>query len=400
MSIEFNKVTWYSKLGAVILFLLVVPILTFYIGMKYQETVSVLRGVDSAVNVEQSAQTNSSQTTFSDILNGTYTFDDQKITFVNGKSEQAIAGSAGKITTSIFGQPVKGDLNGDGKQDAIFFVSQETGGTGIFFYVVAAVNQGGKYVGTSGIFLGDRIAPQNINIQNGTAAVNYATRSDGDPMTASASVGVTKYVHVVNVELVEGNVSNFSPQVPIANNNSVIQEVPGVFSEATRSASTSNIVGYFAGGSFFWYVPSWVEKSWNISNPKGADGFTVSPKVVISNRKFSDIVVAVNSSTETYNAVTLYDEDRNSKEGRLIINEVLLNKHGQGMLQINTDTNTRIYHVQREIGGDIYDRYYLDGSGGKTAYVVFHAATEEFSKYEIKIREFVESIGTGTQPQG
>jgi len=57
MSIEFNKVTWYSKLGAVILFLLVVPMLTFYIGMKYQETVSVLRGVDSAVNVEQPVKT-------------------------------------------------------------------------------------------------------------------------------------------------------------------------------------------------------------------------------------------------------------------------------------------------------------------------------------------------------
>jgi hypothetical protein len=41
MSIEFNKVTWYSKLGAVILFLLVVPVLTFYIGMKYQEVVEV-----------------------------------------------------------------------------------------------------------------------------------------------------------------------------------------------------------------------------------------------------------------------------------------------------------------------------------------------------------------------
>ena len=36
--IEWNKVTWYSRLGALILFLGVVPALTFYIGMQYQLT--------------------------------------------------------------------------------------------------------------------------------------------------------------------------------------------------------------------------------------------------------------------------------------------------------------------------------------------------------------------------
>ena len=35
MKIVFNKVTWYSKLAAVILFLIVVPVLTFYIGEQY-----------------------------------------------------------------------------------------------------------------------------------------------------------------------------------------------------------------------------------------------------------------------------------------------------------------------------------------------------------------------------
>lgn len=46
--IVFNKVTWYSKLAAVILFLLVVPALTFYIGTQYQLT----KDVTSNVTVE------------------------------------------------------------------------------------------------------------------------------------------------------------------------------------------------------------------------------------------------------------------------------------------------------------------------------------------------------------
>ncbi|MFA6601633.1 MAG: hypothetical protein WCT02_02110 [Candidatus Paceibacterota bacterium] len=36
MTIEWNKVTWYSKLGALILFVIVVPFLTFYIGREYE----------------------------------------------------------------------------------------------------------------------------------------------------------------------------------------------------------------------------------------------------------------------------------------------------------------------------------------------------------------------------
>ncbi len=43
--IVFNKVTWYSKLAAVILFLLVVPTLTFYIGTQYQLTKDITSNV-------------------------------------------------------------------------------------------------------------------------------------------------------------------------------------------------------------------------------------------------------------------------------------------------------------------------------------------------------------------
>jgi hypothetical protein len=34
--VKWNEVTWYSKLGAIILFVGVIPALSFYIGMQYQ----------------------------------------------------------------------------------------------------------------------------------------------------------------------------------------------------------------------------------------------------------------------------------------------------------------------------------------------------------------------------
>lgn len=204
MSIKFNEVTWYSKLGAIILFILVVPCLTFYIGRQYEATMMVTENVERTGGSPFLANDKPAQTSSAgNPLNLTCSIDNENVTLVNGSSKESIPGSVGSLETHAFGSPVYGDLNGDSQQDAIFFLYQETPGTGVFFYAVAAVNNNGSYVGTNAVFLGDRIAPQNINITNGVAAVNYAVRKDSDPMTESPSVGVTKYLKVKGGELVE-----------------------------------------------------------------------------------------------------------------------------------------------------------------------------------------------------
>ncbi len=204
MPIQFNKVTWYSKLGAVILFLVVVPILSFVIGKQYAETYPYASiGKAPAYTIKQVKDVDLKQNPLS-FLDGSYYIDNERITLVNGKAEmEPEFGGASKTEVNIFGQPVMGDLNGDGREDAIFLVSQETGGTGIFFYVLAAVGQGdNKYIGTNDIFLGDRIAPQDIRIINGIAEVNYAVRRDTDPMTVQPSMGTTKYLQIKGGKLI------------------------------------------------------------------------------------------------------------------------------------------------------------------------------------------------------
>ncbi len=36
--IEWNQVTWYSRLATIVVFVGLLPVLDFYIGVKYQET--------------------------------------------------------------------------------------------------------------------------------------------------------------------------------------------------------------------------------------------------------------------------------------------------------------------------------------------------------------------------
>lgn len=133
----------------------------------------------------------------------TYQIEGNPVTLVNGLSEvEAAPGSASKTVTRYFGNEATGDLNGDGKPDVALLLTQESGGSGTFFYVVAALQTDTGYVGTNAILLGDRIAPQPTTIQNGTIVVNYAERKPGEPFTAAPSVGVSKYFKVVDGELV------------------------------------------------------------------------------------------------------------------------------------------------------------------------------------------------------
>lgn len=129
-----------------------------------------------------------------DPLNTTYSINDIPTVFVNGKAETMTTST--KITTMFFGQPVVGDLNGDGKNDAVVYITQDLGGSGTFFYVVAALNMPNSTVGTNAVLLGDRIAPQNIQIQNGTIIANYVDRKKGEPMTTQPSEGVSAYLIV------------------------------------------------------------------------------------------------------------------------------------------------------------------------------------------------------------
>lgn len=139
-----------------------------------------------------------------DYKNATYKIQNKDVTLVNGSSEVAAApGSASKIVTKIFGNEVKGDFNGDGTEDVAFILTQSEGGSGTFYYEVAALKTANGYQGTNAILLGDRIAPQTTEFRNGEVIVNYAERKPGEPMTTRPSIGVSKYLAVQGSTLVE-----------------------------------------------------------------------------------------------------------------------------------------------------------------------------------------------------
>ena len=113
-----------------------------------------------------------------------FVIDGRPVRLRDGVSEvDAAPGSASKIVTRSFGNEVRHDLNGDGREDVVFLLTQETGGTGTFFYVVAAVAADEGFTGSDGVLLGDRIAPQGIEIgANNIVTVSYADRAPGESL--------------------------------------------------------------------------------------------------------------------------------------------------------------------------------------------------------------------------
>ena len=131
--------------------------------------------------------------------NAAYRINGQLTTLVNGRAATSSApGSASKIVTEYFGNVAMGDLNGDGSPDVAFILTQSGGGSGTFYYVVAALATPNGYEGTNAILLGDRIAPQSTSIDQGQITVTYADRNPTDPMTTKPSVGVSKTLIVTN----------------------------------------------------------------------------------------------------------------------------------------------------------------------------------------------------------
>jgi heat shock protein HslJ len=144
----------------------------------------------------------------SDHKNTEYSIAGRTIWLVDGAAEVAAApGSAARVVTRYFGNEVPGDLNDDGRDDVLFLLTQETGGSGTFFYAVAALNSERGYVGSEGLLLGDRIAPQTTVLRpNGVVAVNYADRAPGESFSTPPSVGKTIWLKLNPTTLQLGEV--------------------------------------------------------------------------------------------------------------------------------------------------------------------------------------------------
>jgi hypothetical protein len=117
-----------------------------------------------------------------DFHDAEYVIDSRPVTLSEGASDA-------RPITRYVGHEVHKDLDGDGLEDVAFVLTHDGGGSGTFYYIVAALRTELGYVGSHGYLLGDRIAPGGAESGPGMSVrFEYLDRAPEAPMAAPPSI--------------------------------------------------------------------------------------------------------------------------------------------------------------------------------------------------------------------
>lgn len=128
------------------------------------------------------------------IDNAIVNIDGEEIALSGGFSDVALSNpedASTHVVTTLTPFVARGDINHDGAQDAIGIVTQTTGGSGVFFYVVPVVRTLNGTQSGAAHLVGDRVKIQNIVIKENIITVYYLDRSQDEPFSTPPSVAKT-----------------------------------------------------------------------------------------------------------------------------------------------------------------------------------------------------------------
>jgi heat shock protein HslJ len=156
------------------------------------------------------------QLTAEQLLNATYTgVYAEPVTLTGGiyQGPPLVEGGAARPTVVMApGGTAHGDLNGDGVWDAAVLLAENSGGSGVFTYVAAQLNQDGQPAPAGAVMLGDRVQVRGMVIGSQQVYVDYVTQGPDEPLCCGTLL-VTSLLELQDgalalVETIEqGNVS-------------------------------------------------------------------------------------------------------------------------------------------------------------------------------------------------
>jgi hypothetical protein len=99
----------------------------------------------------------------------------------DGQFEYSYGSGATQVNKVGFLQAARGDLDGDGQADAAVTLWATTGGSGIFIYLVAILNEAGSPRQVAADMVGDRVQIQQMSVQGEKIAVVAKAFAKDDP---------------------------------------------------------------------------------------------------------------------------------------------------------------------------------------------------------------------------
>jgi hypothetical protein len=127
-----------------------------------------------------------------------------KITLKDGAYDQVVIDSLGQSLAHIglIDLFAFGDLNGDGVQDAVTFMSVNLGGSGIFVWMVILLNDNGSPSHVASYLVGDRVAIDSVKIVGGIVSLHAIIQGPDDPLCCP-TLHVSRRLRMEKRELIE-----------------------------------------------------------------------------------------------------------------------------------------------------------------------------------------------------
>ena len=118
------------------------------------------------------------ETTYAGILEEPVTLGDGRF-----EGEPFTSDSASRpVVTLVPDTMAKGDLSGDGIDEAVVLLTHNAGGSGVFMYLAVVRNQGGDPDNIATIRIGDRVKVTTLRIADGKVIADLVDHAPEDPM--------------------------------------------------------------------------------------------------------------------------------------------------------------------------------------------------------------------------
>ncbi len=118
-----------------------------------------------------------------ELMNATYSgIYDELVTLTNGvyEGEPFVEGYPDRpLVEYVDGVELYGDLDGDGVEDTVAFLLENSGGTAVFTYVSAQLNRNGQPVDAGAAMVEDRTQVHSAVIEDGQVILDITTRGPG-----------------------------------------------------------------------------------------------------------------------------------------------------------------------------------------------------------------------------
>ena len=117
-----------------------------------------------------------------DLEHLTVEIDGEVVRLEGGRATVSYGGASASIFT-LQNRVAQGDLDGDGDEDVVAHIIEQSPGTGVFHLVVPVLDDGGAAMALPPIFVGDRIVMDAITVRDGLIEVSLFDRAEDEPFT-------------------------------------------------------------------------------------------------------------------------------------------------------------------------------------------------------------------------